>query len=79
MIYPVRFLAITTSFGVANLYLDYWVYLPEEEAFEYVGNYPSLTPDEDTQTLESHTRQSADSYDQTTWVWRQGELVPADR
>jgi len=73
----IKDIAITTSFGVANLYLDYWVYLPEEKTFEYLGNYPQLTPDEDTQTLEARVRQSAEDYDYQKWVWQQGELIPA--
>lgn len=71
-------LAVTTSFGAANLYLDYWVYEAEEERFRYLGNFPDLTPHPEDNRLTSETKRSAKSYSRKTWIWQDGELVPED-
>lgn len=70
-----RDLAVTTSFGVANLYLDYWVYDVENKEFRYVGNFPKLEPAEERKVLTSQVKVNAESYEQTVWVWEEGELV----
>lgn len=67
-------IGVTTSFGVANLYLDYWVYDASEQNFRYVGNFPQLTPKPDEQVLTSTTRVDAASYEHLTWVWKDGDL-----
>lgn len=70
-----RDIAITTSFAVANLYLDYWVYDPANTRFHYVGNFPDLTPIPRNETLTSTVKLNAESYSHSTWVWMAGDLV----
>lgn len=70
-----RDLAVTTSFGVANLYLDYWVYDADKSGFRYVGNLPDLTPVPEDQALTSKVKLDAESYDRQVWVWDEGNLV----
>lgn len=35
-------IAITTSFGLANLYMDYWVFDPVNKRYDYIGNLCEL-------------------------------------
>lgn len=70
-----RDLAITTSFGVANLYFDYWVYDTEEGEFRYVGNFPKLELSEERRVLTSRVKVNAESYEEKIWIWEKGDLV----
>lgn len=70
-----RDLAVTTSFSVANLYFDYWIYEAEKKGFRYVGNSPELEPNEEHKVLTSQVKVNAESYEQTVWTWEDGELV----
>jgi hypothetical protein len=67
-------IGITTSFGVANLYLDYWVHNESDKHFTYVGNFPRLTPDPEEKVLTSTVRSDAASYERTVWTWVGDEL-----
>lgn len=73
-----RDLAVTTSFGVSNLYLDYWVYDAEGKEFRYVGNFPKLEPDEERKLLTTQVKVNAESYERKVWVWEEGELASKD-
>lgn len=68
-------LALTTSFGTPNLYLDYWVYNPDQKNYVAVGNLPMLTIDSVAKTLTAEVKINAASYEKKTWGWREGELV----
>ncbi|WP_027328254.1 XAC2610-related protein [Marinimicrobium agarilyticum] len=70
-----RDLAITTSFGVANLYLDYWVFEADKNSFRYIGNFPELRPVPENKTLTSHVKLNAASYERQDWLWEDNELV----
>lgn len=68
-------LGVTTSFGVANLFLDYWVYEPGRQRFRFVGNYARLTPDRAERTLHSQIRINAVEYERRTYRWNEGRLI----
>jgi hypothetical protein len=54
-------LAVATSFGTANQYLDYWIYDPAAKEYASVGNFPRLVPDPATKTLTADVRMNAAS------------------
>lgn len=68
-------LAITTSFGVANLYFDYWVYQPEKAEYVYIGNMPKLTLDPATKTVTTKIKLNAASYEKNIFIWKGGALI----
>jgi hypothetical protein len=55
-------LAVSTSFGTANQYLDYWIYDPAAKEYASVGNFPRLVPDPATKTLKADVRMNAASH-----------------
>ncbi len=67
-------LAITTSFGTPNLYLDYWVFDSATKQYVYVGNYSEFTLDKKNQTVTTTVKDGADSYTTTKWYWKGTEL-----
>ncbi len=68
-------IAITTSFGVANLYLDYWVYVDDENTFRRVGNFSRFVVDEGNKTLRNSVKINAAEYQDNVYRWEQGGLV----
>lgn len=56
-------LAVSTSFGTANQYLDYWIYDPVAKEYASVGNFPRLVPDPTTKTLKADVRMNAASHE----------------
>lgn len=56
-------LAVSTSFGTANQYLDYWIYDPAAKEYASVGNFPRLVPDAATKTLKADVRMNAASHE----------------
>jgi hypothetical protein len=68
-------LAITTSFGTPNLYLDYWVYRPDTKRYVAVGNLPKLTIDKESKTLTADVKINAVNYEKKFWKWQGYELV----
>lgn len=69
-------LSITTSFGVANLYLDYWVYVPYSSTYIHVGNFPHLTLNAKEKTVSATVKINAASYESKTWRWHGVALEP---
>ncbi|PCJ14847.1 MAG: hypothetical protein COB04_14380 [Gammaproteobacteria bacterium] len=67
--------AISTSFGLPNLYLDYWVYLPEKNIFVKVGNYSKFTIDVENRVLTNTQKESAAEYGCNTFYWLAYELI----
>lgn len=68
-------LAITTSFGVANLYFDYWVYQPEKVGYVYIGNLPKLMLDPATKTVSTKIKLNAASYEENIFIWNGDVLI----
>ncbi len=68
-------MAITTSFGTANLYLDYWVYVKKENSFMRVGNFSRFVVDENTKTLINTVKINAAEYQNNVYRWNKSELI----
>ena len=67
-------LAITTSFGVANLYLDYWVFDEETNTYVAVGNHNQFALDPDKKVLSNITKLNASNYEHNLFVWENNRL-----
>ena len=67
-------LAITTSFGTPNLYLDYWVYDTKQKKYTPVGNYPKFTINEKKKTLSAKVKSNAENYQNIEWSWNGNTL-----
>lgn len=68
-------LAITTSFGVANLYFDYWVYQADKAEYVYVGNLPALMLDPATKTVSTKVKLNAANYEESVFIWKDDALI----
>jgi len=62
-------ISITTSFGLANLYLDYWVYDSVNKKYSYVGNFAAFKINNKNKTLSNVVKSSAVDYINTTYIW----------
>jgi len=71
-------LALSTSFGVANQYFDYWTYQPAHEKYEFIGNLPKLGLDKENNHLHSVIKINANEYKETSYSWHDGQLVPSN-
>ncbi len=67
-------LAITTSFGTPNLYLDYWRYDTRTKKYIPIGNHPQLIINRAKKTLTTTVKLDAGSYKTTEWRWVDGKL-----
>jgi len=67
--------SITTSFGAPNLYLDYWVYIPESKSYQKLGNYSVFELDPKTKTISTMTKINAASYKNVKYKWDGYKLV----
>jgi len=67
-------LAITTSFGTPNLYLDYWVYDTKQKKYISVGNYPKFTINEQKKILSAKIKSDAATYQNIEWHWNNNAL-----
>ena len=68
-------LAITTSFGLANLYMDYWVYDTVKNEYAYIGNYAKFEINLKNKTLANIVKVSAAKYKNTKYSWNGFKLV----
>lgn len=68
-------LAITTSFGVANLYLDYWIYDVANKQYVFIGNYSQFNLNKKDKTLSNTVKVSAAEYLNNTYTWSAYKLV----
>jgi hypothetical protein len=67
-------LAVTTSFGTPNLYLDYWIYDVKQKKYISVGNYPKFTINENKKTLSATIKSNAETYQNIEWSWNNNKL-----
>ena len=67
-------LAITTSFGTPNLYLDYWIFDSKEQKYLAVGNHPKFDINKQKKTLNAKIKDSADNYQNIEWHWNNNTL-----
>ena len=68
-------IAITTSFGLANLYLDYWVYEPHRHTYQYIGNYAKFELNTRLKNLSNEVKVSAVKYEKNTYYWEESHLI----
>ena len=68
-------IAITTSFGLANLYVDYWVYDIMKNKYVYIGNFSEFKISKKDKTLSNLVKISAAKYKNTTYTWQGFKLV----
>ncbi|MFK5947345.1 MAG: hypothetical protein QM500_01080 [Methylococcales bacterium] len=68
-------IAITTTFGLANLYLDYWVYKPRSHKYKYLGNYAKFKLNAKLNTLSNVIKVNAAKYDNNTYLWKGYSLI----
>jgi len=68
-------ISITTSFGLANLYMDYWVYDSGNKAYSYIGNFSSFKINNKSKTLSNVVKSSAAEYINTTYTWNGLKLI----
>lgn len=69
-------LAISTSFGVANQYFDYWIFDVQSRQYRKIGNYPRLTIDKTGRTVTTRVKLNAAEYQTLNYIWRDSKLVP---
>lgn len=62
-------IAITTSFGTPNLYLDYWVFDSINLFFVYLGNFPQFQLDKKNRTLYTTVKRNAEHYEKRAYSW----------
>jgi len=67
--------AVSTSFGVANQYFDYWTYDPKTKNYHSIGNYPKLSVNPADKTLTASVKLSAASYQKQKYFWDEGKLM----
>lgn len=67
--------AVSTSFGLANQYFDYWTYDPKAKQYVSVGNHPKLNPNSIDKTLAATIKLDATTYQQQKYSWEGGKLV----
>ena len=68
-------ISITTSFGLANLYMDYWVYNSVNKSYLYIGNFSSFKINNKSKTLSNVVKSSAAEYTNTTYIWDGLKLI----
>ncbi len=68
-------ISITTSFGLANLYIDYWVYDAAKKKYSYVGNFTKFKINSNNRTLSNVVKISAAKYKNTTYRWEGYKLI----
>lgn len=68
-------ISITTSFGLANLYLDYWVYDPHKQEYLYVGNFTKFNFMHKNKTLSNRIKLNASEYQTIHYFWQGYNLL----
>lgn len=68
-------LAITTSFGLANLYLDYWVFDNSKKKYVYLGNFTRFKLNTENKTLSNVVKLNAANYENSTFKWQGLKLI----
>ncbi|MFK5913244.1 MAG: hypothetical protein QM484_02640 [Woeseiaceae bacterium] len=67
--------AITTSFGLASLYMDYWVFDAVKNEYTDIGNYTKFEINNKNKTLSNVIKINAAKYKNTTYSWRGFKLT----
>ncbi|HEJ83856.1 MAG TPA: hypothetical protein ENO25_04745 [Desulfobacteraceae bacterium] len=72
-------LAVSTSFGLVNQYLDYWVYDKANDKYVYLGNHARFSLNAKDKTLSNEVKINAATYDRNTYSWDSGVLKRVDK
>lgn len=68
-------IAISTSFGLANQYMDYWVYDAAKKRFNKIGNHAHFSLNPADKTLSNTVKIDAANYQKNIYSWQDGKLV----
>jgi len=68
-------IAITTSFGLVNIFLDYWVYSTKNKQYVFVGNFSKLKLNNELKLLSNRIKINAAEYKNNTYTWQGLKLV----
>lgn len=68
-------IAVSTSFGLANRYMDYWVFDREKEQFVKIGNYTQFALHPSDKSLSNTVKSDAVTYQENRYIWKGGKLV----
>jgi hypothetical protein len=68
-------LAISTSFGVANQYFDYWVRDNASGKYLSLGSLPKLSLNKTSKTLEATVKLNAANYEKQVYEWLGNNLI----
>lgn len=68
-------IAVSTSFGLANLYMDYWIFDNQKDQFVKIGNYARFTLHPSDKSLSNRVKTDAATYQKNTYTWKSDKLV----
>lgn len=68
-------IAISTSFGASNLYMDYWIYDKGKNKFRYLGNFSRFTINKKDKSLSNTVKINAANYRKSVYRWSGTTLV----
>ena len=68
-------LAVSTSFGVANNYMDYWVYDLASNKYTYAGNHVRFEINNNEKTVSNTVKLNAAKYINNVYKWDGIKLV----
>jgi hypothetical protein len=68
-------IAVTTSFGLPNLYMDYWVFDKATKKFAKIGNYTQFTVNAESKTLTNQIKDNATTYQQHEYFFKDINLI----
>lgn len=68
-------IAISTSFGIANQYFDYWASDAKLKTYKPIGNYPKLSADRANKILTANVKLNAAAYEVQSYSWEKGKLL----
>lgn len=68
---------VLTSRGVANSYADYWIFIPSDKTFSYLGNYPFFSVNRTKAILSTYERGGFGGmvYERTDYAFIDGRLT----
>jgi hypothetical protein len=71
-------ISISTSFGVANQYFDYWIFDPGKKKYSFIGNYCKFSIDSESRTLSNTVKINAATYVKNKYYWNGLKLLRAE-
>jgi hypothetical protein len=71
-------LAVSTSFGLSNLYMDYWVFDSDSNKFNYIGNFTRFSINEEDKKLSNTVKTNAADFEKNTYKWEGKKLVKSN-